>query len=48
MRKYELGVIEVQIEFKVVIGLLRCAILNKHLVKFYYESKPTNKNKNGN
>ena len=38
MLKYKSGVIEVSIEFKVVIELLQRAILNKHLVRFYYVS----------
>lgn len=40
--------IEAPIEFKPVIEPSEGAILNKHLIEFYYESKPTNKNKNGN
>ena len=34
---------EVLIEFKAVIELLRNTILNRHLVKFYYESENRNK-----
>src|SRR4051794_19169456 len=40
--------IEVTIEWKPVIELLQRAIASRHLLKFYFESKPTNKNKIGN
>ena len=37
------GVIKVVIKLKAVIEILRGAILNKHFVKFYYESENGNK-----
>lgn len=40
--------IKIPKEYKTIIELAQSAIEDKHLLKFFYESKPTNKNKDGN
>lgn len=41
-------IVEAPINFKAIIELGCDAIKHKHLLSFYYESEPTNKNKTGN